>query len=144
MSVSKRRSMLNELSCAFPWANCRRRGGYQWARPQATTRQRASVVTVVDCARSNRNHITCRFWACSLAVMLAVKADFPTPGDPLIQIKLGPSVLLIPVSIFCKMSRRVPGIHGSQSRILFPPRSLTKSSSSFCSVLVSNFPFNKC
>ena len=148
MSVSKMWSMLDELSSVLPWANCWRRDGYWRTRLQATTRQSASVVIVVDCVRSNWNHITCCFWLCSRLVMLDAKADLPTPGDPLIQITLWLSVFLISVSIFFKMSRRVPSIHGSQRGSLFSPRALTKSSSSFCSVLAFAVPginllFNK-
>ena len=91
---------------------------------------------VVDCVRSNRNHITCRPWSCSRLVMLATKADFPTPGDPLIHITLWPSVFLIPCSISCKMSWRVPSIHGSRRGSLFPPRARTKSSSC-CAIRIS-------
>ena len=85
-----------------------------------------------DCGRLctvEPNHITCRFWPCSRLVMLAAKADLPTPGAPLIQITLWPLVFLIPVTISCKMSWRVPGIHGSRRGSLSPPRVCTKSSS---------------
>ena len=71
--------------------------------------------------------------------MLVANANLPTPGDPLIQITLSPSVLLIPVSICCKMSRRVPSIHGSQRESLFPPRALNKSSNFFCSAALFAF-----
>ena len=149
MSVSKMWSTLVELSSLLPCVKCCRIKEYQTARSWATTRHRAFVVIVVDCVRSNRNHVTCRFWSCSRFVMLAAKADLPTPGDPLIQITFWPSVLLILFSISCKMSRRVPAIHGSRSGSLFSPGALTKLSSSFCSVLAFtvsgiNFLFNKC
>ena len=63
--------------------------------------------------------------------MLAAKVDFPTSGDPLIQIILWPPVFLTSVSITCKMSLQVPFIHGLHILSLFSPRVLTKSSSSF-------------
>ena len=82
-------------------------------------RQRAFAVAV-DCVRSNRNVITWRFWSTSRLATLAAKADFPTPGDPLIQIILGPSTFLILISISCKIVIQVPSIHdlrrGSQGR----------------------------
>ena len=57
--------------------------------------------------------------------MLAAKADFPTPGDPLIQIILWPPVFLTSVSIACRMSLRVPSMHDLRSLSFFPPRALT-------------------
>ena len=140
MSVSKRRSMLGELSSLLPWANCWRRNGYQRAKSQATIRQRASVAIVVDCVQSNRNHITCRLWRCSRSVTLAARADFPTPGNPPIQITLWPSPLLTSFSISCRMSIRVPGVHGSWRGSLVPPRALTKFSS--CFRLVTSLTFS--
>ena len=121
---------LRHLSCLtkYWWKE-----GYRRARSQATTRQRESVLIVVDCVRSNRNEITCLFWSCSRIKILAAKADFPTPGDPLTQIILWPSTLLTSDSIACRMSLRVSFIHGSCSSSFFPPRVLTKSSSSFFS-----------
>jgi len=137
MSVLKRQSMLDELSSLLPWANCWQRERYQWAKLQATTCQRAFVVIIVDWVRSNQNYITCWPWPCSWFVMLATNADFLTPGDPLIQITLWPSVFLIPCSICCKMSRQVPSIHRSRKGSLSPPRVLTKSPNSFFSSIKS-------
>ena len=115
---------------------CWRRRGYRRVRSEATTRHKSSIV-IVDCLRSNQNDITCRPWSSSSRVaMLAANADFPTPGDPLIWITLWPSVLLISVSICCRMSRRVPSIHDSRRESLFPSRALNKSPSFFCSVTV--------
>ena len=117
---------------------CCRREGNRRARSQATVRQRALVVTV-DCVRSNRNVMTWRFWSTSRLAMLAANADFPTPGDPLIQITLGPSTFLISYSISCKMEVRVPSIHDLRRGSLFSPRALTKSSSSLLSAAVCAF-----
>ena len=88
---------------------------------------------MVDSVRSNRNEIIRRFWSTSRLAMLAAKADFPTPGDPLIQITLGPSTFLISFSISCKMVVRVPSIHDLRRESRFSPRTLTISSSSFLS-----------
>ena len=121
------------MSSLLPWAKYFRREGYKRARSQATARQRAFVVIVVDFVLSNRKHITCRCRFCSRMATLAAKADFPTPGNPLIQIILGPLTFLISSSIFCKMAVRVPSIHGLRRESLFSPRALTKSSSSFLS-----------
>ena len=71
--------------------------------------------------------------------MLAAKADFPTPGDPLIQIILWPLAFLTSVSIACRMSLQVPSIHDLRSSSFFPPRVLTRSSSSFLSATVFSF-----
>ena len=90
-------------------------------------------MVTVDYVRSNRNAITWRFWSTSQLVTLAAKADFPTPGDPLIQIILGPSTFLILISISCKIVVRVPSIHDLRRGSLSSPRALTKSSSSFLS-----------
>ena len=109
------------------------KGGVQTGKIIGDDVPEESVVIVVDCVRSNRNDITCLFWSCSRVEMLAAKADFPTPGDPLIQIILWPPVFLTSVSIACRMSLQMPSIHGSHILSLFPPRVLTKSSSSFCS-----------
>ena len=141
--------MSDELCPLLPSTKSRRSDGYWRTRSHATTRQRASVVIVVDCVRSNRNDITCRPLPSSRVEMLAARADFPTPGDPLIQITLWPSVLLTLFSISWRMVFRVPSMHGLRRGSLFPPRVLTKSSGSFCSVpafTVSgrNFLFNKC
>ena len=112
----------------MPLAKCWRREGYQRARSQATTRHRASVVILVDSVRSKRNGITRRPWSCNRVEMLAAKADFPTPGDPLIQMTLCSPTLLI--SILCRMAIRVPFMHGARRRSLFPPTVRTKSFSS--------------
>ena len=66
--------------------------------------------------------LTCLFWSCSWVEMLAAKADFLTPGDPLIQITLWPPVFLTSVSIACRMSLRVPSIHNLHSLSFFPPQ----------------------
>ena len=71
--------------------------------------------------------------------MLTAKADFPTPGDPLIQIILWPPAFLASVSIAGRMSLRVPSIHDLRSLSFFLPRALTKSSSSFFSATVFSF-----
>jgi len=136
MRFLKRRSISGELCSLLCLTKCRWKEGYKRARSQATTCQRESVVIVVDCVRSNRNDITCLFWSYSRIEMLATKTDFPTPGDPLIQIILWPLVFSTLVSIARRMSLRVPSIHDLHSLSFFPPRALT---SSFFSVTV--FPF---
>ena len=83
--------------------------------------------------------LTCLFWSRSWVEMLTAKADFPTPGDPLIQIILWPLVFLTLVSIGCRMPLRVPSIHDLSSLSFFLPRTLTKSSSSFFSATVFSF-----
>ena len=116
---------------------CRRKEGYRRERSQVTTCQRESVVIVVDCVQSNWNDITCfLFWSYSWVEMLATKADFPTPGDPLIQIISWPPAFLASVSIACRMSLWVPSIHDLHSLSFFLPRALT---SSFFSVAVFSF-----
>ena len=136
MRFLKRRSISDELCSLLCLTKCRRKEGYKRARSQATTRQRESVVIVVDCVRSNRSDITCLFWSCDWVEMLAAKADFPTPGDPLIQIIVWPLVFLTLVSIACRMSLWMPSIHDLRSLSFFTPRALTKSSSSFFSTTV--------
>ena len=133
MSNLKRRSISDDLSCLLPSTKCWHRDGYLRTRSDATTRQRASVVILVDCMRSKRNDITGRSWSSSRVKILAAKADFPTPGDPLIQITLWPSALFTLLSISCRMVCRVSFIHALCRRSLSPPRVRTKSSSSFCS-----------
>ena len=54
--------------------------------------------------------VTCLFWSSSWVEMLTAKADFPIPGDPLIQIILWLLVFLTLVSIACRMSLRMPSI----------------------------------
>ena len=71
--------------------------------------------------------------------MLTAKADFPTPGDPLIQIILWPLVFLTLVSVACRMPLWVPSIHDLCSLSFFHPRALTKLSSSFLSATVISF-----
>ena len=117
---------------------CWRTEGYRRARPRATTRQKASVVMVVDCVRSKRNDMTWRSCPCSRAVILAANADFPTPGDPLIQITLWLSTLWISFSISCRTVVRVPSIHGLRRKSLFSPRARTKTSNS-CSAITFTF-----
>ena len=48
--------------------------------------------------------LTCLFWSSSWVKILTAKADFPTPGDPLIQIILWLLIFLTLVSIACRMS----------------------------------------
>ena len=139
MSDLKIRSTSDEMSFLLPWVKYSRREGYRRARSQATAHQRAFVVIVVDRVLSNRKHITCRCCPCSRMAMLAAKADFPTPGNPLIQITLGPSTLLISLSILVKMAVRVPSMHGLRKGSLLSPRALNKSSSSFLSAAVFAF-----
>ena len=117
----------------MPLAKCWRRAGYQRARSQATTCHRASVVILVDFVRSKQNGITRRPWSCNQVEMLATNADFPTPGDPLIQMILWPSTLLTASSISCRIVCQVPSIHALHRKSLSPSRVHTKSSSSFCS-----------
>ena len=136
MSFLKRRSILDELCSLWCLTKCRRKEGYKRARSQATTRQRESVAIVVDCVWSNQSDITCLFWSCNWVEMLAAKVDFPTPGDPLIQIILWLLVFLTLVSIACRMSLRVPSIHDLRSLSFFLPRALTRS---FFSVTVFLF-----
>ena len=126
--------MSDELCPLLPSTKCWRRDGYWRTKSHAMTRQRASVVIVVDCVRSNRNDITCRPLPSSRVEMLAAKADFPTPGGPLIQITLWLSALLTLFSISCRMVCRVPSIHDLHRGSLSPPRALTKSSNSSFSV----------
>jgi len=102
------------------------------ARSQATVRHRALVV-MVESVQSNRNEIIWRFWSTSRLAMLAAKADFPTPGDPLIQITPGPLTFLISVSMSCKMVVRVPSRHALRQGSPFSPRVRVKSSNSFFS-----------
>jgi len=68
--------------------------------------------------------------------MLAAQADFPIPGDPLIQIILWPLAFLASVSIAGRMSLQVPSICDLRSLSFFLPRALT---SSFFSVTVFSF-----
>jgi len=133
MSNLKRWSISDDLSFLLPSTKCWWRDGYWQTRSDAMIRQRASVVISVDRVRSNRNDITCRPWSSSQVEMLAAKADFPTPGDPFIQITLWPSALFTLLSISCRIICRVPAIHALRSRSLSPPRVCTRSSSSFCS-----------
>ena len=93
----------------------------------------------VECVWSNRYAITWRFWSTSRLAMLAAKADFPTPGDPLIQIILGLLMFLISCSISCKKAVRVPSIHDLRRGSLFSPRVLTKSSSSLSATVFTFF-----
>ena len=65
MNFLKRRPISDELWSLLCLTKCRRKEGYKRERLQATTRQRESVVIVVDCVRSNQNYITCLFWSCS-------------------------------------------------------------------------------
>ena len=139
MSDLKSRSMFDEMSFLLTWVKCSRREGYRRARSQVTEHQRAFVVIVVDCVLSNRKYITCRCCSCSRMAMLAAKADFPTPVNPLIQITLGLLTLLISLSILVKMVVRVFSIHGLHRGSLFSPRALTKSFSSFSSAAVFAF-----
>ena len=139
MSNLKSWSMSDEMSFLLPWVKYSRSEGCRRARSQATARQRAFVVIVIDCVLSNRKYITCRCCSCSRMAMLAAKADFPSPGNPLIQITSGPSTLLISLSILVKMAVRVPSMHGLHRGSLFSPRALTKSSSSFLSAAVFAF-----
>ena len=129
----KRQSILEELCSLLCLTKCLQKEGYRWARSQATTYQRESVVIMVDCVWSNQNDIIYLFWSCSQVKMLATKADFLTPGDPLIQIILWPLVFLTSVSIAYRMSLWVPSINSLCILSLFPPKILTKSSSSLCS-----------
>ena len=117
---------------------CCRREGNRQARSQVTVHQRALVVRVI-CVRSNRNGTTWHFWSTIRLATLAASADFPTPGEPLIQITLGPSTFLISFSISCKMVVRVPSIHDLDRESLFSLRALTKSSSSFLSAAAFAF-----
>ena len=126
----KRRSVSDEIYPSMPLAKCWRREGCQRARSQATTRHRASVVILVDCERSNRNGIINQPWSFSRVEMLAATADFPTPGDPLIQVTLWSLTLLTWSSILCIIAVRVPSMHDVRRRSLFSPRVRTKSSSS--------------
>ena len=75
--------------------------------------------------------------------MLTAKADFPTPGDPLVQIILWLLVLLTSVSIACKMSLWVPSIYNLHSLSFFPPSTLTFSATVF-SFYNLKFPIYKC
>ena len=134
MSNLKSWSMSDEISSLLPWVKCFRREGYRRARSYAMARHKASVVMVVDRVLSNRKHITCRCCSRSRMAMLAAKADFPTPGNPLTQITLGPSTLLTSLSILVKMSLRVPGMHGSRRGSLSPISACFRSSSSFFSI----------
>ena len=109
------------------------------ARSQATVRHRALVV-MVEFVRSNRNEITWRFWSTSRLAMLAAKADFPTPGDPLIQITFETLTFLISVSMSCKMVVRVPSRHALRKGSPFSPSMCNKSSNSFflaCAMWIS-------
>ena len=133
MRALKSRSMSDEMSSLLPWIKCFRREGYRRARSYAMARHKASVVIVVDRVLSNRKHITCRCCSWSRVAMLAAKADFPTPGNPLIQMTFGPSILLISLSILVKTSLRVPSMHGSRRESLSPISACFKSSSSFFS-----------
>jgi len=96
MSDLKRWSTSDELCSLLPSTKCWWRDGYWQTRSHAAKHQRASVVIVVDWVRSNWNDITCRPWSSTRVEMLAAKADFPTPGDPLFQITLWPSVVSWP------------------------------------------------
>jgi len=59
--------------------------------------------------------------------MLAARADFPTPGDPLIHITLWLLALLTLFLISYRIVCRVPSMHDLRRGSLFPPRALTKS-----------------
>ena len=133
----KRRSILDELCSLLYLTKCWQKKGYRQARSQAMTCQRESVVIMVDYVQLNWNNIIYLFWFCSQVEMLTAKADFPTSGDPLIQIILWLPVFLTLVSITCKMLLQVPSIHGLHILSLFPPRVLTKLSSSFCLATVA-------
>ena len=124
-------SMLDRSGILLFWTMsrmCWHTEGYRQARPRAMTHQSASVVMVADFVRSKRNNIIWRSCFCSQAVILAANADFPTPGDSLIQITLCLSTLSIPFSISCKMDLRVPSIYGLRRKSLFSPRAQTKLS----------------
>jgi len=123
----KRRSMSDELCPLLPSTKNWQRDVCWWTRSQATTHQRASVVIVANCVRSNRNDITCRPMPSSRVEMLAARADFPTPGDPLIHITLWLLALLTLFLISYRIVCRVPSMHDLRRGSLFPPRALTKS-----------------
>jgi len=132
MSDLKSQSMSDELCPRSPWANCCQREGNRQARSQVTVHHRALVV-MVESVQSNRNEITWCFWSTSQLAMLAARADFPTPGDPLIQIMLGPSTFLISFLISSKIMVRVSFIHDLHRGSLFSPSMCNKSSNSFFS-----------
>jgi len=75
--------------------------------------------------------------------MLTAKADFSTPGDPLIQITLWPPAFLTSVSITCRMSLWVPSIYDLCSLSFFPPRALTFFATVF-SFYDIKFSIHKC
>ena len=77
---------------------------------------------------SNLNDITRRFWSSGQMAVLAAKADFPTPGDPLLQIRLRPSTFFISSPISCKTAVRVPSIHHLRRGSLTEPRKNVKLS----------------
>jgi len=87
--------------------------------------------------------LTCLFWSCSWVEMLTAKADFPTPGDPLVQIILWPPVLLTSVLIAYRMSLWVPSIYDLHSLSFFPLSTLTFSATVF-SFYDLKFSIHKC
>ena len=81
MSNLQSRSMSDELCPWVLWVKCDRRERGRQARSQATARQSALVVIVINCVRLNRNEITC---------MICVgEADSPRGRAPS---RLAPSV----------------------------------------------------
>ena len=139
MSNLKSQSMLDKLHPWLPWDKCYRIEENMQAGSQATVRHRVLVV-IVDSMQLNWNEITWHCWSNSQLAILATKADFPIPGNPLVQIISGPLTFLILVSMSCKIVVCMPSRHTLHKGSLFSPSMCNKLSNSFfstCAMCIS-------